>query len=149
MSGTSKPAAAQADFNDKVIEALKNVQAQQARQQQLLERLAGSPQMAAFVLPTPAEERPSALATAPLQQPPALLTREDLRRYFGITYSREHLSRLVTKGLFPLPVPLGESVYSRKMWRLEDVQNFIVNRPVFDAAFKRAAPPIKGRKSAA
>ena len=126
-----------------ILKALEAVQAQQVRQQKLLEQLAGST-AGAFAPLTPPEE----VATVPPLQPPTLLTRADLRKFYNVTYSREHISRLVAKGKVPPPLALGESIYSRKVWRRDDVENFIANRPVFDAAFKRAAPQIKGKKSA-
>jgi predicted DNA-binding transcriptional regulator AlpA len=73
---------------------------------------------------TPRDERPSALATAP---PPGkvLLSRDDLRA-LGITYSRQHLHRLMAEGRFPRPVALGgPELYARKAWRAVDVARWL------------------------
>jgi predicted DNA-binding transcriptional regulator AlpA len=70
---------------------------------------------------TPRDERPAALATAP----PVLLSRADLRAFYGITWSRAHLYRLVASGEFPRPVALGSHASSRKAWRRDDVEAFV------------------------
>lgn len=75
---------------------------------------------------TPHDVRPNALATAP----PPLLSRDDLRQYFGITYSRSHLWRLIKDGTFPAPVALGPAPYARKCWRLADIEAWIAALPV-------------------
>jgi predicted DNA-binding transcriptional regulator AlpA len=43
----------------------------------------------------------------------------------GISYSRQHLHRLMREGKFPQTVTLGPEVYSRKAWRAEDVARWL------------------------
>ena len=71
--------------------------------------------------PAPRESRPSALATAP----PVLLSRDDLRTFFGVRYSRTHLWRLVRDGKFPAPVAFGPEPAARKAWRREVVEAYV------------------------
>jgi len=62
-------------------------------------------------------------AAAPVA--PVLLSRDDLRTFFGITFSRAHLYRLVAAGEFPRPVALGPHAYSRKCWRRDEVEAWV------------------------
>ncbi len=57
-----------------------------------------------------------------------LLGLADLRA-LGISYSRQHLWRLVAKGKFPAPVALGPEVYARKAWRRADVEAWLAALP--------------------
>jgi predicted DNA-binding transcriptional regulator AlpA len=54
-----------------------------------------------------------------------LLSRADLNA-LGISYSRQHLFRLVREGRFPRPIALsGPQPYSRKVWRRADVERWL------------------------
>jgi predicted DNA-binding transcriptional regulator AlpA len=67
--------------------------------------------------------------------PPVLLSRHELRTFFGVSYSRAHLHRLITQGDFPAPVALGPGVSSRKAWRRADIEAWIAAlKPVNSAA---------------
>lgn len=57
----------------------------------------------------------------------------------GITYSRAHLWRLMRAGQFPKPVALGSARYSRKAWRLKDIERFIASRETVDYAQQEPA----------
>ena len=66
------------------------------------------------------------------QAAPALLGRDDLRQHYGISYSRQHLWRLIKKSKkhrFPRPVALGPGRYARKAWRREDVEAWLAALP--------------------
>jgi predicted DNA-binding transcriptional regulator AlpA len=65
------------------------------------------------------------LRQAPSVEPPMLLSREDLREFCGITYSRWHLQRLIARGLFPAPVALGPEASARKAWRRDEIETWI------------------------
>ena len=71
----------------------------------------------AVVAPTTAA--PSALPTDKL-----LLSHADLHA-LGITYSRQHLYRLMVSGAFPRPVGLGTEASARKAWRRADILQWI------------------------
>jgi predicted DNA-binding transcriptional regulator AlpA len=62
---------------------------------------------------------------------PVLLGRADLREYYGITYSRAHLHRLMREGKFPRQVALGPEMYCRKVWRRGDIEQWIASLPTF------------------
>jgi predicted DNA-binding transcriptional regulator AlpA len=70
--------------------------------------------------------------------PPALLNHEDLRRYYGITYSRQHLWRLVRAGVLPRPVALGIGKYARKAFRREDIEAHVASLSYVGGAGKAA-----------
>lgn len=75
-------------------------------------------------LPTlPHGLRPSALAAGP---PPGkvLLGLADLRA-LGISWSRQHLHRLMREGRFPPQVSSGPETCARKFWRAEDIQRWL------------------------
>jgi predicted DNA-binding transcriptional regulator AlpA len=55
---------------------------------------------------------------------PMFLSRDDLRDFYGISYSRAHLYRLIAAEEFPAPVALGPHAYSRKMWRRDAIEQF-------------------------
>jgi predicted DNA-binding transcriptional regulator AlpA len=114
---------AQADQQSKLTEARGRVAEQQARERAA--RPANDPVLPRKLSPrtTPREQRPSALATAP----PVLLSLADLREHYGITYTRQHLYRLMDAGKFPRSVALGPEVYARKAWRREDVERWVAN----------------------
>lgn len=61
--------------------------------------------------------------------PPLLLSRDDLREFFGITYSRAHLHRLIRDHHFPAPVALGSAPYARKCWRVADIEAWVAALP--------------------
>jgi predicted DNA-binding transcriptional regulator AlpA len=87
-------------------------------------------------------------SSTPVTSLPQLLSRDDLATYYGITYSRKHLWRLMRAGTFPRPVALGTAKYARKAWRRQDIEAFIASRPVVDYDAKdAAAPPAKKGKS--
>ena len=68
-----------------------------------------------------AQERAQQRAQAPVTVSPpdqVLLGYADLRA-LGISYSREHLRRLMAAGKFPLAVTLGPEKHARKMWVAE------------------------------
>jgi hypothetical protein len=66
----------------------------------------------------------------PTGPPPdkALLGYADLRA-LGISYSREHLRRLMVAGKFPLAVALGPEKYARKMWTATSVRSWLAALP--------------------
>jgi predicted DNA-binding transcriptional regulator AlpA len=86
---------------------------------------------------TPRSERPSAPATAP----PVLLSRDDLREHYGITYSRQHLHRLIREGCFPQTVSLGDpgQLSARKVWKREDVERWVANLSYINSLNENAA----------
>jgi prophage regulatory protein len=53
-----------------------------------------------------------------------LLSLADLHA-LGISYSRQHIYRLVAEGRFPRPVALGPELYARKAWRSADVEQWL------------------------
>ena len=70
---------------------------------------------------------PIAWPALPQQPAPALLSRDDLRELYGISYSRWHLQRLISLGRFPAPVALGspELKFGRKVWRREAIEKWV------------------------
>lgn len=70
----------------------------------------------------PAAAPPPTAAPQPAGK--VLLSHADLLA-LGITYSRQHLYRLMAAGAFPRPVALGSEVYARKAWRRADVEAWI------------------------
>jgi prophage regulatory protein len=56
------------------------------------------------------------------------VTYEQLRPR-GITYTREHIARLVKREQFPAPVVLSPN---RIAWRSEDIEAWAKSRPVRD-----------------
>jgi predicted DNA-binding transcriptional regulator AlpA len=74
---------------------------------------------AAEVVPWP---DPPALSQRPA---PVLLSRDDLREFYGIRYSRWHIHRLTALGRFPAPVALAPERYARKCWRRDDIEKWI------------------------
>lgn len=62
-----------------------------------------------------------------------LLGPGDLRA-LGISYSRQHIWRLVKDGRFPAPVALGPEPYARKAWRSADVDAWLAALPTAGAA---------------
>jgi predicted DNA-binding transcriptional regulator AlpA len=84
---------------------------------------------------TPGESRPNARATAP----PLLLSRQDLRDYYGINYSRSWLWKMIVAGKFPAPVAFGPELSSRKAWRRDDIELWIVGLKEFPYGAPTAA----------
>jgi prophage regulatory protein len=63
------------------------------------------------------------------QQLRRLLLNQDDLRALGITFSRQHLWRMMQRGEFPAPVELGSG--ARKAWRAEEIEAWIRDRPRF------------------
>ena len=55
------------------------------------------------------------------------VTYPDLARQHGITYTREHINRLINRGEFPASVQLSAN---RIAWRLADIEAWKASRPV-------------------
>jgi predicted DNA-binding transcriptional regulator AlpA len=85
-----------------------------------------------------------------------LVTWPELRE-LGIRFSRQHTTRLVSKGLFPKPVRLGGADMSTKAhWRLADILDWIEERARASGLPPRLVAPlpcrqidITGKKNAA
>jgi prophage regulatory protein len=112
---TTKPRAAQTAYKNKLEDARKRVDTQRARERAARPTNEPTPSRRSPLRTTPRAERPSA-------PPPGkvLLSHDDLRA-LGISYSRQHLHRLIREGRFPAPVALGPEQYARKAWKSEDV----------------------------
>jgi predicted DNA-binding transcriptional regulator AlpA len=54
-----------------------------------------------------------------------LLGRNDLHN-LGITYSREHLRKLILAGQFPVPIPIGAG--RRQFWDEGEIHQYIADR---------------------
>ena len=69
-----------------------------------------------------------AVATGATTEPSApnklLLSYLDLRA-LGISWSRQHLHRLMREGRFPPQVSSGPETCARKFWRAEDIQRWL------------------------
>ena len=62
-----------------------------------------------------------------------LLSYLDLRA-LGISWSRQHLHRLMREGRFPPQVASGPEQCARKFWRAEDVEAWLAALPYTEAA---------------
>lgn len=54
-----------------------------------------------------------------------LVSLEELRGRFGISYSRQHLYRRMQEGTFPKAVKLSSSRFSRRMWMEDDILEWL------------------------
>jgi len=74
----------------------------------------------------PPAATPSELhSSAPTNGPPQLLSQHDLRRFYGINFSRQHVWRLIRAGVLPRPVALGIGKFARKAFRREDIEAYV------------------------
>lgn len=86
-------------------------------------RPGGGPSRRLPAAATPSEQRPS----APTTGPPQLLSQHDLRQFYGINFSRQHLWRLTRAGVLPRPVALGIGKFARKAFRREDIEAYVAS----------------------
>jgi prophage regulatory protein len=77
------------------------------------------------VPPPAAPERPLPEWARPPPLPDKLLLSHTDLHALGISYSRQHLYRLMASGAFPRPVALGAEVCARKAWRRSDIMNWL------------------------
>ncbi|NTG94242.1 helix-turn-helix transcriptional regulator [Rhizobium rhizogenes] len=56
-----------------------------------------------------------------------LVSFDDLKQ-MGVSYSAQHLNRLIRDGAFPRPIKLGPSRNSRKAWLKADIDAWIKSR---------------------
>jgi predicted DNA-binding transcriptional regulator AlpA len=71
--------------------------------------------------------RPRDALVSPLSDDKVLLGHTDLLA-LGITYTRQHLYRLMRRSAFPQTVALGSPPYARKVWRRADIMNWLHER---------------------
>jgi predicted DNA-binding transcriptional regulator AlpA len=82
--------------------------------------------------------RPHADRPTEATAPPQLLSHEDLSRFYGIAYSRQHLWRLIRAGVLPRPVALGIGKFARKAFRREDIEAYVASLSYVGGAGKAA-----------
>lgn len=99
-------------------------------------RIRHAPQQAIDTSDEPAEPPPSVSRPQPQA---LLLSRDDLREFYGISYSRTYLAKLIARGEFPAPLALGPHSYSRKAWRRDDIEAWINKLSEFQYADNSAA----------
>jgi prophage regulatory protein len=59
---------------------------------------------------------------------PRLLSFPELRAVKGITYSREHIRRLMKARRFPRAVKLGDAPNARVAWSEQEVDEYVADR---------------------
>jgi len=62
------------------------------------------------------------------------LTWEDLKEKYNLPYTRQNVlgkGRMVSQGLFPAPIRLGNGLKSRLAWRRSRIEAWIENLPVY------------------
>lgn len=123
---------AQAKHKARLAQARKRAAAKRAQAQAARPANDPVPPRARALRTTPRELRPS----MPAARPPSgkvLLGLGDLRA-LGISWSRQHLHRLMHAGKFPRPVALGPEVRARKAWRADDIERWLASLPYIDSA---------------
>jgi predicted DNA-binding transcriptional regulator AlpA len=106
--------------------------AKQPREQSYIERTLEAARELPQCQSTPQHSPRNARVHPATVEPPMLLSREDLREFCGITYSRWHLQRLIARGLFPAPVALGPEASARKAWRRDEIETWIKGLEQFE-----------------
>ena len=67
------------------------------------------------------------------KRPVRLVSFPELKDRYGISYSRNHIWRLIGEGQFPTPVQLNQAVGShgsRKAWRESEIEAWLERRTV-------------------
>jgi len=123
---------AQARHKDKLKQALKRVAAKRAQAQAARSANDPAPPRARALQTTPRELRPS-MPTAGPPQGKVLLGLADLRA-LGISWSRQHLHRLMHEGRFPSQLVSGPEPSARKFWKADDIAAWLAALPYADGA---------------
>ena len=118
---------AQAQHNAKLAQARKRVSAKRAQAQAARPTNDPAPPRARALRMTTRDLRPSAPAAGP-PSGKVLLGLADLRA-LGISWSRQHLHRLMREGRFPSQLVSGPEPSARKFWKADDIAAWLAALP--------------------